>query len=231
MRTIFTFLFLACTYALIAQNASYNNSAAPVSYRPPTYVRDIFSTHIDPKPYAGIDGSPFFDDNWLLARIKVLGKTETYDSILIRLNIYNNTVHFKDENGEELQMTEKVEAIKIIDSSSAWNNTVFLSNFSQEPGFYQVLEDGGKLKLLKRLRVLIWESQPLNSALVKKFEVQGDLFLSFTTTLYKASKACSAIRDAFTNNDKMFEFISNNNLKCNKQEDLQKIVQFYATLK
>jgi hypothetical protein len=194
------------------------------------FLRDVFSTHVDPKPRKGIDGSPFVDDNWLLAKIKVPGRTETYDSIPIKLNIYTNAIHFMND-GEEMQMAINVEAVKIIDSGSAWNNTVFLSNFDQGPGFYQVLEDGGKIKLLKKLWMFVWESQPLNSEKIRKFEIQGDLFLSSGTVLYKSTKACSAVRDAFGQNDKLLEYISQNNLHCNKEEDLRQIVKFYASLK
>lgn len=231
MKGVFGVVFTFCFYNVLAQSPSGNVSVLPASPPPPTYLREVFSTHIDPKPYKGIEGSPFLDDKWLLARIKVEGRTQTYDSISIKLNVYTNAIHFVNADGEEMQMAIKVEAVKIIDSGSAWNNTVFLSNFAQGPGFYQVLEDGDKLKLLKKLWVFIWETQPLNSEKQRKFEIQGDLFLSSGAILYKSSKACSTIRDAFGKNDKLLDYISQNNLRCNKEEDMRQIVKFYASLK
>jgi hypothetical protein len=231
MKGAFGILFTFCFYSVLAQNNPFSDVPRnPASPPPPTYLRDVFSTPIDPKPYKGIDGSPFLDDNWLLAKIKVAGRTETYDSIPIKLNIYTNAIHFMNE-GEEMQMAVNIEAVKIIDPGSAWNNTIFLSNFDQGPGFYQVLEDGGKLKLLKKLWVFVWEVQPPGLEKQRKFEIQGDLFLSSGTILYKSSKSCSATRDAFGQNEKLLDYISQNNLHCNKEEDMRQIVKFYASLK
>jgi hypothetical protein len=226
MKGVFGIVFTFCFYSVLAQSPPPSVAITAYANRPPTFLREVFSTHVDPKPMKGIDGSPFLDDNWLLAKIKVAGRTETYDSIPIKLNIYTNAIHFMND-GEEMQMAVNVEAVKIIDSGSVWNNTVFLSNFDQGPGFYQVLEDGGKLKLLKKLWVFVWEVQPLNSEKLRKFEIQGDLFLSSGSTLYKSSKACSAIRDAFGQNEKLLDYISQNNLHCSKEEDLRQIVRFY----
>ena len=231
MKGAFGIAFTFCFCSVLAQNPPPNVAITSYSPLPPTFLREVFSTHVDPKPYKGIEGSPFLNDKWALAKIKVAGRAETYDSIPIRLNIYTNTIHFVNADGEEMQMAIKVEAVKIIDSSSVWNNTVFLSNFDQGPGFYQVLEDGGKLKLLKKLWMFIWESQPLNSEKIRKFEIQGDLFLSSGTVLYKSSKVCSAIREAFGQNDKLLDYISQNGLRCNKEEDMRQIVKFYASLK
>lgn len=211
MKGVFGILLTFCFCGVFAQNPFSDVPKNPLSPPPPTHLRDVFSTPIDPKPFKGIDGSPFLEDKWLLARIKAVGSAQTYDSIPIKLNIYSNTIYFV-KDGEEMQMAMKVEAVKIIDSGSVWNNTVFLCNFDQEPGFYQVVEDGGKLKLLKKLWALIWESQPLNSEKLRRFEIQGDLFLSSGTKLYKSTKACSAIRDAFGQNDKLLDYISQNNL-------------------
>lgn len=224
MKGVFGIVFTFCFYSALAQSPG---TRPP----PPTFLREVFTTHVDPKPTRGIEGTPFLDDNWLLARIKVPGRAQTYDSISIKLNIYTNSIHFVNTEGEEMQMAIKVEAVKIIDPGSAWNNTVFLSNFDQEPGFFQVLEDGGKLKLLKKLWVFIWETQPLNSEKIRRFEINGDLFLSSGTKLYKSGKLCSAIRDAFDQNDKLLDYISQNNLRCNKEEDMRKMVKFYASLK
>ncbi len=232
MKGAFGMVFTFCFCSVLAQNPFGNLPNNQLSPPPPTHLRDVFSTPIDPKPFKGIDGSPFLDDKWLLARIKVVGSAQTYDSISIRLNIYTNAIHFVNADGEEMQMAMNVEAVKIIDSGSAWNNTVFLCNLDQGgAGFYQVLEDGGKLKLLKKLWVFIWEVQPLNSEKQRKFEIQGDLYLLSGAILYKSSKACSAIRDAFGQNDKLLDYISQNNLRCNKEEDMRQIVKFYASLK
>ena len=38
---------------------------------PPTFLREVFSTAVEPKGPAGVEGSPFIFDNWLLARLSL----------------------------------------------------------------------------------------------------------------------------------------------------------------
>ena len=58
-----------------------------------------------------------------------------------------------------------------------------------------------------------------------------DLFFLFNARLFKASKACLSIEDAFRNNEKVIDYIQANDLRCNKEEDMRKLVTFYALLK
>jgi hypothetical protein len=222
MKAGLGFLFIVCASSAFAQT---------IRPGPPIFIREVLSKHIDPNPWAGIEGSPIVTDRWLLARIKTEGRAELIDSLPIKINVFSNGVHFINETGEEMQIALRIEQITIIDKSSVLNNAVFLSNFSQEKGFFLVIADAGKLKLLKKLRIYIWEVQPVGMEVQRKFEIQDDLYLSYDNLLYKPSKSCTAITDAFGNNEKVLNYISENNLHCNKEEDMKKVVAFYASLK
>src|SRR5258706_1508588 len=104
MKGVFGIVFTFCFYTVPGQNAPPNVALTSYNPLPPTFLREVFSTHVDPKSSKGIDGSPFLDDNWLLARIKAAGRAETYDSIPIKLNIYTNAIHFVNADSEEMQM-------------------------------------------------------------------------------------------------------------------------------
>src|SRR5688572_4236028 len=103
MKVVFSFVFIFFISSAFSQTPT-NVSVAPMKPPPPTYLRDVFSTHIDSKPYAGIEGTPFVSDKWLLASIKTVGRKELIDSIPIKINVHSNAVHFINENGEEVQM-------------------------------------------------------------------------------------------------------------------------------
>jgi hypothetical protein len=230
MKGTFAGILLFCFYSAIAQGGPVGPFTMPTAG--PTSLREVFRNHeVAEKPSGSTEGTPYLNENWLYARIKARGREQTYDSVKIKLNVQTGAILFLDENGEEMTVALKVDAVKFIDSASALNNKVFLSNFDQQPGFYEILEDGGKLKLLKRLRVFKWETQPVNSEKITRIEIQGDLYISSGNTLYNATKSCTAIRDAFEQNDKIPDYISQNNLHCNKEEDLRKMVKFYASLK
>jgi hypothetical protein len=230
MKAAITLLLLfsfSCTFA----QAPNSNVAVPQQQRSPMFLRDVFSSPFEPKPYAGIQGSPYIEDRWILARIKFDDTRRIIDSLLIKINVYDSKIHFRNENGEEMQMTLRVEEIKIIDSSSTMMNKVFLSGLDQQAGFFEILAEGGKLKLLKKYKAFVWETKPLGSEPQRKFEMENELFLSRDKIFYRTSKNCLSIRDAVGNNDKVLDYISTNNIHCNKEEDMRKLVTFYAALK
>src|SRR6266487_1918219 len=132
MKAGMSLMFLFCIHTAFTQTPTYSNVSVPAPPRAPMYLRDVFSTPFEPKPYAGIQGSPFLEDKWTIAKLKVTGNNnELIDSISIKLNIYDNKIHFLNNKGEEMQVALRIEEIKIIDSSSAWVNKTFLSNFDQ----------------------------------------------------------------------------------------------------
>ncbi|HYC39114.1 MAG TPA: hypothetical protein VEB63_01400 [Chitinophagaceae bacterium] len=200
----------------------------PIRPGPPIYLRDVFSTHIDPKPYAGIQGSPFVDENWLLARILAAGRREAIDSIYIRINVHSGAVHFVNEEAQEMQMALRIREIRIIDQSSPLYNTVYLSGFDQANGFFEVVADGGKLKLLRRLRMFIWEYQPLGLEMQRRFEIQHDLYLCRNEYLFKPGRSCVAIAGAFGGSAKALEYISTKNLRCDREEVLRDLVMRFG---
>lgn len=221
-------IFISAT--AIAQGGPQGPFTAPRSG--PTFLRDIFrNREVQDKPSGSTEGSYFLTDSFLYSRIKARGREQTYDSVKIKLNIKTGQVHFLDENNEEMVVAVKVDAVMFIDASSPLNGKVYLSNFDQQPGFYEILQEAGPLKLLKRLRLFVWETQPVNSEKIKHLEIQGDLYLCNGNTIYNTTKACSAIRDAFAGNEKIIDYITQNNLHCNREDDLYKIIQFAASLK
>jgi hypothetical protein len=198
--------------------------------RPPMYLKDVFSTPYQTKPRAGIQGSPFLEDKWTLAQVKVEGSKQVIDSFHLKLNVYDNRIHFMSEKGIEMEATIRAEEIKIIDAASGYLDKIFLSSFDQEKGFFEVVAEGGKLKLLKRHRVFIAESKPLGMEPQKKFEPTIELFFSSGSVLYKANKSCTFVKEIFGTDKRVLDFISENNIRCNKEEDMKKLVAFVESL-
>jgi hypothetical protein len=136
------------------------------------------------------------------------------------------------EKGVEMEATLKIEEVTILDTASAYKNKVFLSNFDQESGFFEVVAGADKLKVLKRHRMIILESHPLGMEPQKHFEPSNpELFFCSGTVLYKANKSCTFIRDGFDIDKRVFDYISANNIRCNKEEDMKKLAAFVASLK
>lgn len=229
MKAGITLLFVFCTCNTVAQQP-YNTVVVNRVIPPPTYLRDVFSTPLQSKPHAGIQGSCFLEDKWTLARLKAVGRNEMIDSFHMKLNVYDNKIHFM-EKGVEMETTLRVEEIKIIDTGSKYFDKVFLSSFDEEKGFFEVAAEAGKLKMLKRHRVYLWETRPLGMEPQKRFEPGEELYFSSGHILYKANKSCLVLKDAFGGRKEVFDYISANKIRCNKEEDMSKLIAFIASLK
>jgi hypothetical protein len=217
---------------VFAQNIMVNDG--PVTIESPSFFLDYLKNEksadlFRPDIYAGVEGTPYLSENWSYAKI-MLADGRKFDSVLLKLNLYENKIHFKDQNGGERMVATQVREIEIRDASSKWNNAVFVSGYGEDKNmFFQVLTDGNKAELLKKMNVIIRELKVFNAPNQKSFELQERLFIysSVTGTLYQENKNCSSLMNAFKNDSKITGFISSNDIKCNKEKDMTKLVAYY----
>lgn len=233
---------LLCGQITYAQNMRALFEAPPV-YQFPTirvpniqnvdialdFLRDDKSADlVKPDLYAGVDGTPYLSEKWVNARIK-LADGRVFDSVSLKLNLFENKVYFKDNNNREREVAIRVMQVEIIDATSEWNNAIFISGFGTNTNaYFQVLGDGKKIGYLKEMVVLQKEYKVLHAAPQKKFELyDGKLFLYAQGILYNVNKDCSTFMPAFGNDSKVASYLSSNGLKCHKEKDLKKLVDYY----
>ena len=223
---------LCLTAFFIYHGLAFGQGGNPVgAFTPPpsgpTFLRDVFrNREVAEKPQGNVEGSIFLEDSWMYGRIKAAGRAQTYDSVKIKLNIKTGAVHFLNENNEDMTTTLNVEAVMIIDETSKYNNTIFLCNLNHIRWFYQILEDAGDLKLVKQLKIFEWYTQPVNAEKTNHIDIEGDPFLLYKDKLLSGTKKCEDLKEAFIDNQQLTQFIKTNNLKCNQQNDLWRIVRF-----
>jgi len=231
MKKIVTLIVLIfCLQVSFAQNSmiditgmNVNTPSFFLEYLRDDKSADLFKADL----YSGVEGSPFFSPEWTYARIK-LADNRKFDSVLIKINLYENKVHFKDEAGREKMIGADVRQIEIKDESSKWNNTFLLSGYGENKNeFFQVITDGKKAGLLKKFNIIIRETKVFNAPNQKSFEQTPSYSIYSAGALYEGNKNCSAIMYAFKNDNKVTKFISANDIKCNKEKDLKKLVEFY----
>ena len=228
MKRLVVILTLLCISELIMAQPG---PVASNSLRPPTYVQELFRNPVKPRYHADIMGSPFLHDNWLMSTIQ-LTDDRVFDSIYVKLNAYDNMVHFMDANGDEMQTSIRVKQITITDAASSWQGTVFRTGYgANQRQFYQVVQDGKTMQLLKKIYVTVWSTKALGEEEKKTFQLEQEMVFSINNEIFKQNKSCNIIAEVIEKNeDKVREFVSSNSIKCNKEEDMKKLVVFYNTL-
>ena len=227
--------FVTCLYfsqSGIAQGTLINgNVVVQNASRPMMYLREAFSQPFQPQKHAGITGSPFIFDQWLLASVK-MGDDRVDDSIYIRLNAYENKLHFQDEKGEEMQSSVAIKQVTITDNNPSWHGVVFRSGFKGGGNaFFQVLEDGKNMQLLKKWMVNKWETKALGEEDKRSFQLEDEIYFGGYGNVYKQSKKCSSLAEAFEKKqEEIVRFVTTNDIKCNKEEDMRKLVRYFNSL-
>jgi hypothetical protein len=190
-------------------------------------VQSFFREGITPKLHTDVLGSPFLFESFLLARVKLADK-RVFDSIYVKLNAYDNKVHFLNELNEELQIGTAIDEVVITDQRNpSWAGAVFRSGYtSGGTFFYRVLQDGSKMQLLKKVMLMIWEVRSLGDQNKRNFQYEDQLCIAVDGTVYFENKKCGAVVAALKESDqeKVKQFVTDNNLKCNKEEDMKKLV-------
>ena len=220
-------ILMFCWQSLFPQDIQVSNPSIPKTNSIEFSLTQAGALLFVPETYAKIEGSPYLSNEWANAKIK-LADSRKFDSVMVKLDLYENKVHFKDEQGRERMIALDVTEIVIKDLSSKWNNARFVSGYGENKReLYQVIADGAKAALLKKMNVIVKVTKDFNKPEKNNFELQNVLYIYSKDILYVEKKNCLSMMPAFKDDNKITAFISSNDIKCNKENDLAKLVNYY----
>ena len=186
-----------------------------------------------------ITGSPFINDNWVLARV-TLSNGKQIGPVSVKLNIESNELYYRDTAGKEMVAQEgsvrKVDCIDYYAKDST--RYVFKSGYpaidKQDENFYYQVFTEGKIELLaKKIKYLRTERNDLTGEVSKTF-IDGGVVLyvdayglmqpfrpgkDFIASLFEEDKAQLANA-----------FIDANRINFKKIPDLVKLFNYYNDL-
>ncbi|NOT52278.1 MAG: hypothetical protein HOP10_13485 [Chitinophagaceae bacterium] len=233
MKKVF-FSIVGFIFSLVINAQVIGSSSAGGAYTGSVIsVQSFFREGITPKLHTDVLGSPFLFENFLLAKVKLADK-RVFDSIYVKLNAYDNKVHFLNELNEELQIGTAVDEVMITDQyNPSWTGAIFRSGYTNGGTFfYRVLQDGSKMQLLKKVMLMIWEVRSLGDQNKRNFQYEDQLCIAVDGTVYFENKKCGAVVAALKESDqeKARQFVTDNNLRCNKEEDMKKLTDYCNAL-
>lgn len=218
---------LFCFFTVFILGAICAQTGGPVTRGSGLFLRNYFTTPFEVKSkYAGIEGSPFIDEEWMLARIYT-DSLNYFDSVKIRINAFENTIHFLDEASTEYQATSLFYKIIFFDKASRLYGSEYRSGYYNEPHvYYQVLDNGPKACLLLRLKVDKFITKAMFEESKTVFQPAKEFVISMNNRISRYLKDCASVDEIAAPDKDISQFIKNNALKCNKEADLRRIVHY-----
>ena len=208
--------------AQIPMNKFINESSEFMTdaYGHPMYMKTVYNA----------EGSPFFNDNYVPARLSFNGRT--YSNIPVKINLSENTVLY-DRGGVDFVMTVPVQKIELYDSIADKYYLTFQNGF---PGigeltpltYYQVI-DSGKATLLKHIGISYRDDKPYYSATVTRtFEQTVQYYILTGNKMTIVPKNTDMLTDILKDTkNNIASFIEKNKLKISREQDLEKIISHF----
>jgi hypothetical protein len=181
-----------------------------------------------------VEGTPFFKDEWMKGNVVVNGGTQ-YSGIFLKLDLFDNEVHFQDQKGNEMIATTRIQKIILLDTAmqQLYNfvNGEFIQANVRIKGWYQLLTEG-KATLLKKFSKQLHELRPYGSATVEQTIFTSPRYYILHDGTFTEIKKIKEMADILTDKkDEVAQYIKTNNLSGKTDGDFEKLVNYYNELK
>ena len=233
MKIILTAFILSATANVFSQrviDVANNNSAATSSL--------FYAVGGEPmnnaKYVAIIEGSPYYNEAFVKGKI-VLSGGKVYDSLSLRLDLMDNTVHYLAAGDEELIATTPIKSIcfknTLLKTEDQFDHSDFIKTTSKvEAGWYQLL-DTGIVTLYKRHFKSIKENKPYGSATVEQTITTANYYYILINSVFTAVKKIRQLPDMLQDKKaELLEYITNKNLTGKSDKDYMELVAYYNGL-
>jgi hypothetical protein len=181
-----------------------------------------------------VEGSPYFNDNWMKGNVVINGGGQ-YSGIYLKLDLYDNEVHFQDQKGNEMIATIPIQKVFLVDTAAqrVYNfiNGEFIQANSRVKGWYQLLSEG-KALLLKKFNKQMQEFKPFGSATVEQSIITSSRYYILSdgkfTEIKKIKEIAGILIDKKT---EITQYVKSNNLPGKTDPDFITLINYYNQLK
>jgi hypothetical protein len=234
MKSLFFITLCICTISSAAQK-TVDVTTGNVSAMSPSFFNVVGGEPVVLVKFARlVEGTPYFKDEWMKGNVIVNGGRQ-YSGIYLKLDLFDNEVHFQDQKGNEMIATTSIQKLILIDSATqqAFNfiNGEFIQANSRIKGWYQLLADG-KAMLLKKFNKQMQEVKPYGSATVEQSIITSPryyiLYNGNFTEIKKIKELAAILVDK---KEELTQYINSNNLSGKTDNDFISLINYYNGLK
>jgi len=191
--------------------------------------------------YTEMNGSPFFNDNWMDGVVK-LADGKFYRDVKLKYDQIVDEVYFLGEKEQPMLFKIPVLEFKILSvgTNGGVEESYFVNGYSPIDGatqksYYQKLMYAGnpKTQLLKRTIKKIYESRVYNSAVTSKtVEATTLYYLGDDKKNLKKVKldTKSIIAGIGDKQAELVKYVATNKLNLKKEEDIIKLISYYNSI-
>ena len=230
LLTVFIFLINTNVFSQRVIDVSKNNSAATSNL-----FYAVGGVPMNNAKYVAIvEGSPYYNEVFFKGKI-ILSGGKIYDSLKLRLDLMDNTVHYLAADEEEMIATTPIKSICIknplLNKEDQFDHSDFIKTTSKfETGWYQLL-DTGVVILYKRYFKSIKENKPYGSATVEQTINTTNYYYILINLVFTPIKKIKQLPDMLQDKKtELQEYINNKSLTGKSDKDYLELVAYYNGL-
>ncbi len=179
-----------------------------------------------------VEGSPYYFDDWKKGMVQI--ENSLYKNVLLRLNMIETTLEFRDRKGEIMICTQPVKRVELQDSASGASYKFVHSSYlpaSPDTKNVWLMELVlGKASLYKLTKKSINTVTPYSSATQEQHILTGyNYYMLQNNTMTRVKKTSDMVDLLADKKSELQEFIKSNKLS-NKEGDMIKLVEHYNSL-
>ena len=181
-----------------------------------------------------VSGTPYLIDSWQDGKL-IIGDNHAYIPLTFKLNLLDNTLHFRDSSGREMVTSSRIKELVIPNVNYGDQHFTQVDAIPDQHNagsnvWVQVLANG-KVSLYKYIRKQLVETRPYGASSVEqRINDQEFFYLGNGGNLTRIKKT-KDIPEALTEKKTELEqYINNSKLPEKNPASLQQVVEYYNQL-
>jgi len=181
-----------------------------------------------------VDGTPYFSDEWMKGNVVIDGEKQ-FTGVFLKLDLYNNEVHYRDPKGTELVAVTPIQKLILFDSSSqrvyTFINGIYLNANRRVNGWYQLLSEG-KAYAFKQIKKQMSENKPYGSATIERSVHTSIQYYALYGGNFIQVKKFKDLPDILSDKkDEVSNYIKTTDLAGKTEDDYKVVFNYYNGLK
>lgn len=178
-----------------------------------------------------VEGSPYLQEEWIKGKL-ITEQGYVFQDVFLRLNLIENTIHYKDPKGNEMIATMPIREVILPEQATGKTLRFVNSNIlpPSKKGWYLLLHNAN-VSFFKFYDKILSENRPYNSATTEQRIMTKEKYFVMMKNVSYPIKNIKDLQTLFIDKQKDVEmFIKTLDTKKPLEERMIEIVEYYNVL-